>query len=495
MNYLEDAAMSGMTDVVDALIRKGTDLDAYGDSALHWAVSRGHTATARRLLDAGVNVNATASRSTSPLISTAAATGDIDLVKLLIARGADIGQPDDRNSPLYPAATRGYTKVAEFLIKNGATATPDVALVAMRKGHGETAAILLNGIDLETIEESEVEQLLSAADELGNDAITALLLISERIRSVIHEKEQAVATIRQAAAREESRLLLAQQIEEHCVISIWDSRLRSSTEVSRISACPNEFYVSQDNRILFVIDEDLIRIVSTDGSATDREIALPDLRYRTWLEHMTPRPDQRSDYLPSGERMAPGRISYLEDGSLALIVEVWMPGDDFYQYLMRFDDRQWSLDGGQWCNRFGCNNALGALTSKSTRHWPESRRVWHEAQKHNPFVSNLSVEMVDLDFEDYQAAIYHREFLIDGVTSTLSTFTSPSAHYDIIYSFGITLTVGDNEPKELSGNQCLTSIVGRYILVYEYFQGRFEVTDLGTGETLVDDLKTALCLD
>jgi hypothetical protein len=121
--------------------------------------------------------------------------------------------------------------------------------------------------------------------------------------------------------------------------------------------------------------------------------------------------------------------------------------------------------------------------------------VWHEAQKHNPFVSNLSVEMVDLDFEDYQAAIYHREFLIDGVTSTLSTFTGPSEHYDIIYSFGITLTVGDNEPKELSGNQCLTSIVGRYILVYEYFQGRFEVTDLGTGETLVDDLKTALWLD
>ena len=463
MNYLEDAAMSGMTDVVDALIRNGTDLDAYGASALHWAISRGHSATARRLLNAGVDVNAKVSWSTGPLIATAAASGDIDLVKLLL--------------------------------ENGASSTTNVALAAMRNGHGGTATVLLNGIDLETIEDSEVDQLLSAADELGNDAINALLLKSKRVRSVIDKNEKAVAATLQAVSREESRLLLAQQVDEQCVISIWDSRLRTSTEVARISECPYEIYVSQDNRVLFVTDKDSIHIVSIAGRATGREVALPDLRYRTWLEHMEPRPDQRSDYLPSGERMAPGRIGYLEDGSLALIVDVWMPGDDFYQYLMRFDGRQWSLDGGQWCNRFGCDNALGALTSKSTRHWPESRRVWHEAQKHNPYVTDLSIEMLDLDFEDYQAAIYHREFLIDGVTSTLSAYTSPSEHYDIIYSFGITLTVGDGEPRELSGNQCLTSIVGRYILVYEYFQGRFEVTDIGTGATLVTDLKTALWLD
>ena len=495
MNYLEDAAMSGMTGVVDALIRNGTDLDTYGSSALHWAVSGGHTATARRLIDAGVDVNATISRSSRPLISTAAASGNTALVQLLLERGADIGQIDETNSPLHPVATRGDTELAELLMANGTPSTANVVLAAMRNGHGETAAVLINGTDLDTIEDSEVEQLLSAAEELGDDAVTAILLNSSRFRSAIHQKEQAAAATRQAVSRKESRLLLAQQVEEQCVIRIWDSRLRTSTEVGRISECPYELYVSQDNRDLFVIDEDLIRIVSIDGSATDRQIAVPDLHYHAWLEQMSPRPDERSDYLPSGKKMAPGRIGYLEDGSLALITEVWMPGDDFYQYLMRFDGTRWSLDDGQWCHRFGCDNDLGTLTSKSTRHWPESRRVWHEAQKLNPFVSNLSVEMVDLEFEDYQAAIYHREFLIEDVTSTLSAFTSPSEHYDIIYSFGVTLTVGDDAPKELSRNQCLTSIVGRYILVYEFFQGRFELTDIGTGATLLNDLKTALWLD
>lgn len=495
MNYLEDAAMSGMTDVVDALIRNGTDLSTYGGSALHWAVSRGQTDTARRLLDAGVGANATVTRSSTSLVSIAAASGDVALVELLITKGADIGRPGDGSSPLYAAASRGYTEVVKLLIENGETSTADVVLAAIRKGHGETTAALLNSLDLETIEISEAEQLVIAADELGNDAVTTLLLNSKLIRSIIHKEEQAVAAIRRAASREDSRLLSAKQVEDHCVINIWDSRSRISSEVARITECPYELYVSPDNQILFVLDKSSIRIVSIDGSVADREIDLPDLNYHTWLEHMAPRPDQRSDYLPSGARMAPGRISYLADGALALIVNVWMPGDDFYQYLMRFDGGQWSMGDGQWCNRFGCDNALGDLTSKSTRHWPESRRVWHEAQKLNPFMSKLSVEMVDLDYENYKAAIYHREFEVDGVTSTLSAFTRPSEHYDTTYSFGITLTVGESAAKELSENQCLTSIVGRYILIYEYFEGRFEVTDLGTGETLVNDLKTALWLD
>ena len=35
----------------------------------------------------------------------------------------------------------------------------------------------------------------------------------------------------------------------------------------------------------------------------------------------------------------------------------------------------------------------------------------------------------------------------------------------------------------------------RFILVEEFFRGRFEVTDIGTGETVISDLSAAMWLD
>ncbi len=121
--------------------------------------------------------------------------------------------------------------------------------------------------------------------------------------------------------------------------------------------------------------------------------------------------------------------------------------------------------------------------------------IWHTDISLNPFFSDQLVEMVDLKYERYQAATHQREFKIDGALSTLRAFTSPSEHSDTNHTFGINLSINGDPPKELSGNQCLTSIVGRFILVYEFFGGRFEVTDIGTGTTVVGDLKAAMWLD
>jgi len=494
-NFLEDAATSGMTDVVDALIRNGTDLEPYGRSALYFAVSRGHKDTAVRLLDAGVDANTIPARSESTLLYLASASGNLDLVELLISKGADASQPSGSKSPLYPAATRGHTAIAALLIEKGAVPTAQIVLAATGKGFGETAVALLNHLDLEKTEVVDIESLLQAGDDLGNNEFTRLLLNSASARSVIDEAEQAAAAIKQAAAREHSRLLFAQSVEDHCVVGVWDSRSGITSELADIAKCPDEMFVSKDNRSVFIVDNNLIRMVSIDKSAADTEVALPDLDYRIWLDQMTLRPDQNPDYLPSMTDMRPKRISHLDDGSLAVVLSVWMPADDEFHYLFRRDGGQWSIMDSQWCHRWGCDSALGPLTSKSTRDWPESRMIWHSALKFNPFLARQSVEMVDLEYESYQGTIHQREFEIDGVLSTLSTYTSPSEHSDTNHTFGINLVVDGQAPLELSSNQCLTSIVGRYILVYEFFQGRFEVTDLGTGTTAIGGLKTALWLD
>ena len=86
-------------------------------------------------------------------------------------------------------------------------------------------------------------------------------------------------------------------------------------------------------------------------------------------------------------------------------------------------------------------------------------------------------------------------FEIDGENSTLRAYTGPSAHFDLVYTFDVELTAGTRAPINLSGNQCMTSVVGRYLLLAEFFQGRFGVTDLGTGENMLSDLKAAMWLD
>ena len=420
-NFLEDAAESGMTDVVDALIRNGTELEPYGRSALYFAVSRGHKDTALRLLDAGVDANAIPARSENTLLHMASASGNIDLVELLISKGADASQPSGSRSPLYPAATRGHTAITELLIKKGAVPTAQIVLAATHGGFGETAVALINHLDLEKTAVVDIESFLKASTNLGNDEFTRLLLNSASVRSVIDEAERTVAAIKQAAAREHSRLLFAQTVEDHCVVGVWDSRSGASTKLANIAKCPDEMFVSKDNRSVFIVNDNLIRIVSIDKSAADTEVALPDLDYRVWLDQMTQRPDQNPDYLPSMTGMRPNRISLLDDGSLALVLSLWMPADDEYHYLFRRDDDQWSIVDAQWCHRWGCDSALGPLTSKSTRGWPESRMIWHASLKFNPFLSRQSVEMLDLEYESYQGTIHRHEFEIDGVYNEIST--------------------------------------------------------------------------
>ena len=168
-NFLETAAESGMVGVVEALIRNGTDLAAYGPSALLYAVSRGRKDVVSVLLDAGVDVNSKVARSQNSVLHSASATGDLDLVKLLLSRGAEVSQSSVHRSPLYPAVARGHTAIAEFLMNNGATVSAQYVLSASQNGFADTAIALLNYLDLEILERNETKSLLAAAEDLGSE--------------------------------------------------------------------------------------------------------------------------------------------------------------------------------------------------------------------------------------------------------------------------------------------------------------------------------------
>ncbi len=88
---LQRSTMSGLIDVVAALIARGADVNGiglHGYTPLMWAANRGHTQIAALLLAHGAKVNARVKgQRKTPLIC--AETAPLELVELLLKHGAD----------------------------------------------------------------------------------------------------------------------------------------------------------------------------------------------------------------------------------------------------------------------------------------------------------------------------------------------------------------------------------------------------------------------
>jgi uncharacterized protein len=88
-NALMLAALNGDVDLVKLLITKGAEVNKQGWTALHYAAANGHDDIATLLLGYSADVNAPSPNGTTPLMM--AARGDhLSTLKLLIAKGADI---------------------------------------------------------------------------------------------------------------------------------------------------------------------------------------------------------------------------------------------------------------------------------------------------------------------------------------------------------------------------------------------------------------------
>jgi hypothetical protein len=97
------AARWGWCSAIDWLVEKGADVNKgdpiHMETPLHAAVARKRLAAARRLLDAGADVNAPDEHRKTPLYINSE-YGNLPMCKLLLSRGADHEIRDDQgNSP------------------------------------------------------------------------------------------------------------------------------------------------------------------------------------------------------------------------------------------------------------------------------------------------------------------------------------------------------------------------------------------------------------
>jgi ankyrin repeat protein len=118
------AARGGSLTVVKALLGRGAAIDATipatGQTALMWATAERHLDVMRELIASGANVRASSKTGFTPFLF-ATRNGDMDAAKVLIAAGVDINQRgSDGTHPLPLAIVSGRREFADFLLKQGA---------------------------------------------------------------------------------------------------------------------------------------------------------------------------------------------------------------------------------------------------------------------------------------------------------------------------------------------------------------------------------------
>jgi outer membrane protein assembly factor BamB len=118
--------------------------------ALANAARSGDTAQVAALLDKGVDVNAKGRYGATALFF-AADKGHLDVVKLLVARGADINIQDTfyRTRPINWALENGHTDVAIFLLDKQAKGAGDALMSGVRSNNSQLVKAALASSDID----------------------------------------------------------------------------------------------------------------------------------------------------------------------------------------------------------------------------------------------------------------------------------------------------------------------------------------------------------
>ncbi|NIR44211.1 MAG: tetratricopeptide repeat protein [Gemmatimonadetes bacterium] len=177
---LMEAAKRGDVRAVAAALDRGMDVDPIDGAPLNWAVRRGHVDMVRLLIERGARVG-------PDDLVRAARSGSVELASLLLehdldvnAVGGDLGVND---TPLFAAAEKGHRAMVEFLLQRGADplatngAGTTTLMGAAKAGDTELVSRFLDlGVDVNAGGGGSGRTALLFAAETGNPEVVRLLL-------------------------------------------------------------------------------------------------------------------------------------------------------------------------------------------------------------------------------------------------------------------------------------------------------------------------------
>lgn len=148
------ACESGCFELVQYLIDLGADIAKYGLSAMYYAIEKGHLNIIKLLICKGVNIN-----NNIRILQFAVESGKIDVVEFFIG----LGISSRNHIALCIASSRGYIDIVKLLVASGADintskynqfSPPNAFCYACQEGHLELIKYYLgNGINIAMIDE------------------------------------------------------------------------------------------------------------------------------------------------------------------------------------------------------------------------------------------------------------------------------------------------------------------------------------------------------
>jgi outer membrane protein assembly factor BamB len=122
---LREAARAGDLARIEALLAAGAPVDAparYGQTPLYYAAEKGHLAAAKRLVEAGANVNVRDGFFGASALEIALQSGHVELARYLLTHGAE-----DASSALATAIERDDPELAQAALATGLIEPLDLA--------------------------------------------------------------------------------------------------------------------------------------------------------------------------------------------------------------------------------------------------------------------------------------------------------------------------------------------------------------------------------
>ena len=477
-NFLEAAAESGMTAVVDALIKNNVELSEHGASALAYAVARRHIGPVQSLLDAGVDANAntdmygTSGRS---ILFAAAKSRDIDIARLLISFGADAGQGTDYQSPLYPAASAGSSDLMQLLLESGAVATPNHVVTAVRGKNIEAANVLLRFLDINSLDQSYVESLLETADGQGDEEFMQVLLNAAAAPRV--NDEHVV-------------LFYSPKNDDDCLVLVLDPVTKTETKIyEEDGECDGKFFIADGSGIAFLLINDEIRFLSIDGTAPSESVQYPVAQINQQMRKLGAK---FNEWIGSGyddmnaSHATVTDIGYLEGGDLGLATLTYGPADGQHMFLFGHIDGEWQFVAEQGCGRMDSGCAFAQLNGRRVLDWPQQRRAWNPSIRKNPY------------FRGKESDVSRFEFHGQEVLLRYGTDTYGHCGGDCTYASHLELVIPPQNSEVLSEGQSHHSIFQNFILVLSTTRSAdgqrgvtIDLIDMVTGERVLSALQLA----
>eukprot|EP00752_Nemacystus_decipiens_P011987 g10627.t1 len=217
---LRVAAAAGNAEMVQLLSLKGTDVDVMdneGFSPLYLAVSNGFVSTALALMDAGADLSLRYGVFRHSVLHAAAEERHIDVMRVLIERGADVNAVDWYQwTPLHQAALLNRDETIDVLVEAGAniearddTGRTPLHCTASNRPHDALLALLKHGAHVNTQDNYQNTALHTAVSYAGTEGaaeVVDLLLRSGADETILNANGKTAADYLAANVYEEDQL-------------------------------------------------------------------------------------------------------------------------------------------------------------------------------------------------------------------------------------------------------------------------------------------------